>query len=346
VVQFDVRTEARRSLGIALVNIANFALPFLNYMIAKSALGQACALVMASSPPMLGGCRVRPQLRYKPIMGLLGFGTLLTVISWAAAWSSFGWAAQYAFFPLWLGYIFFVNGLSQVVFGTSLQTAMGRSFIWLFMFSMPMWWFFELMNSIVHNWHYVFACPITPLHYDIQASIDFSTVIPAVLSTAFFLCLVMTEHQAWFDKRPFPAQGASTIEFVAGCTCFALLMLFPNEGFPLVWIAPLLVLDAFARVMRVPNAISVLAARGNYLPIAAVAAATLITGFFWECWNIYSSPKWIYTIPYVGFWKVFEMPILGYLGYPFFGWFIFSYTATCLWLMGKRDLFRDFFARA
>lgn len=279
-------------------------------------------------------------------MRLLGYGILLTVISWAAAWSSIGWAAQYAFFPLWLGYIFVVNGLSQVAFGRSLQTAMGRSFIWLFMFSIPMWWFFELMNSIVHNWHYVFAYPITVLHYDIQASIDFSTVIPAVLSTAFFLYLLMTEHLASFDKRAFPAEGVATLEFVAGCTCFGLLMVFPNEAFPLVWIAPLLVLDAIARVTRVPNAISVLVARGDYLPIAAVAAATLITGFFWECWNFYSSPKWVYTIPYVGFWKAFEMPILGYLGYPFFGLIIFSYTAICLWLMGKHDLVHDFFSRA
>jgi hypothetical protein len=40
------------------------------------------------------------------------------------------------------------------------------------------------MNSIVQNWHYLFAHPISLLHYDIQASIDFSTVVPAVLSTS------------------------------------------------------------------------------------------------------------------------------------------------------------------
>jgi hypothetical protein len=275
-------------------------------------------------------------------MWLLSFGTLLTLISWIAAWSSIVWAAEYAFFPLWLGYIFFVNGLGQVVYGESLQKAMGRRFIWLFIFSIPMWWFFELLNSIVHNWHYVFAYPITALHYDLQASIDFSTVIPAVLSTAAFLYMVMTRHQALFEKHAFRAPRVSALEFGAGSICFVLIILFPNEGFPLVWIAPLLVLDGIARVMHVPNAISVLAARGDYLPIAAVAAATLITGFFWECWNFYASPKWVYTIPYVGFWKVFEMPVLGYLGYPFFGLIIFSYAAICLWLMHKRDLVHDF----
>ena len=42
------------------------------------------------------------------------------------------------------------------------------------------------------------------------------------------------------------------------------------------------------------------------------------SGFFWEMWNFYSYPKWIYQIPFVDFLRVFEMPILGYGGYiPF-----------------------------
>jgi hypothetical protein len=35
-------------------------------------------------------------------------------------------------------------------------------------------------------------------------------------------------------------------------------------------------------------------------------------------WNMYAYPKWIYTVPFIDFWYVFEMPLLGYLGYlPF-----------------------------
>jgi hypothetical protein len=43
-------------------------------------------------------------------------------------------------------------------------------------------------------------------------------------------------------------------------------------------------------------------------------------------WNFYSYPKWYYTIPYVEFWKVFEMPLLGYGGYLFFGLIIWSFA--------------------
>jgi hypothetical protein len=66
--------------------------------------------------------------------------------------------------------------------------------------------------------------------------------------------------------------------------------------------------------------------------------ATLFTGVWWEAWNYYSVPKWVYTIPYVGFWKIFEMPLLGYLGYPFFGLTVFTYAGLISSVLLKRDL--------
>ena len=46
--------------------------------------------------------------------------------------------------------------------------------------------------------------------------------------------------------------------------------------------------------------------------------------------------------PYVGFWKVFEMPILGYPGYPLFGLIVFSYAALILNFIAKQDLAKLF----
>ena len=45
----------------------------------------------------------------------------------------------------------------------------------------------------------------------------------------------------------------------------------------------------------------------------------LACGFFWELWNFYSYPKWTYHIPVVGHPRLFEMPLLGNLGYLPFG---------------------------
>ncbi len=36
----------------------------------------------------------------------------------------------------------------------------------------------------------------------------------------------------------------------------------------------------------------------------------------WEFWNFWAGSKWVYSIPFFGSWKVFEMPVLGFLGFP------------------------------
>ena len=45
----------------------------------------------------------------------------------------------------------------------------------------------------------------------------------------------------------------------------------------------------------------------------------MVCGWFWEMWNYWAFPKWQYTLPYVNFAHVFEMPLLGYGGYLPFG---------------------------
>ena len=60
-------------------------------------------------------------------------------------------------------------------------------------------------------------------------------------------------------------------------------------------------------------------ADGDWRPVVSAAMAALICGFFWEMWNYYSLAKWIYSVPYVHRFEIFEMPILGYMGYLPFG---------------------------
>jgi hypothetical protein len=52
--------------------------------------------------------------------------------------------------------------------------------------------------------------------------------------------------------------------------------------------------------------------------VLLVALAGLGTGLLWELWNLHALPHWEYRIPYLGGLRLFEMPLLGYLGYlPF-----------------------------
>src|SRR4030088_1520127 len=133
-------------------------------------------------------------------MVALVVGVVLVGLSWIAAWGPFGVFSELSFFPLWLGYILTINGLSQVLFKWSLLESMGSSFLLLFVISIPLWWFFEGMNAIVQNWHYHLAQPISAMHYFIQASVDFSAVVPAVLSASFFLAFVLQKFSRDWPK--------------------------------------------------------------------------------------------------------------------------------------------------
>jgi hypothetical protein len=43
-----------------------------------------------------------------------------------------------------------------------------------------------------------------------------------------------------------------------------------------------------------------------------------VCGFLWELWNFRAGLKWAYTVPFVGSLEIFEMPLLGFLGFSLF----------------------------
>ncbi len=46
------------------------------------------------------------------------------------------------------------------------------------------------------------------------------------------------------------------------------------------------------------------------------SSPAFICGGLWEFWNFWARAKWIYTVPILGDIKIFEMPVLGYFGFP------------------------------
>jgi hypothetical protein len=55
--------------------------------------------------------------------------------------------------------------------------------------------------------------------------------------------------------------------------------------------------------------------RGDWRSIISLSIGALICGFFWEMWNYYLWPKWVYHMPGTQFLHIFEMPLVGYGGY-------------------------------
>jgi hypothetical protein len=51
-------------------------------------------------------------------------------------------------------------------------------------------------------------------------------------------------------------------------------------------------------------------------------------------WNYYAYPKWVYHVPFVDFWRIFEMPLLGYGGYLPFAMELFALYHLVVGLLG------------
>jgi hypothetical protein len=245
---------------------------------------------------------------------------------------------RYSFFPLWLGYILFVDALVVVRHGTSLLQRMRWRYVTLFVISSLFWWLFELLNLPIQNWHYILDHPYSPLGFFLYATLSFSTVLPAVMGTTELLSTFRPLKPKLLPDDPgprLPLPAFLTIE-VLGVAFLVLPLLFPHYFFPLVWFSVTLLLDPLNNRLGRKSAFAHLLARDwSFL---VLPLGTLVCGFFWEMWNFYALPKWYYTVPYIGFWKVFEMPLLGFTGYLPFSLELFAlYQFVLLIFRQKQD---------
>jgi hypothetical membrane protein len=196
-----------------------------------------------------------------------------------------------------------------------------RYFLWLFPLSSAFWWFFEYLNRFVNNWYYIGAQAFTPLEYVVDATVSFSTVLPAVLGT---MALLASYPRIGVGLDRLPPLLSTHVKRVgwgiltlasAGLTGIGI---WPSYLFPLVWVAPLLLITSLQMVAGEETIFTNLA-RGDWKSLWLAALAALVCGVFWEMWNYKSLSHWEYAIPFVHGVKIFEMPILGYAGYLPFG---------------------------
>jgi hypothetical protein len=263
-------------------------------------------------------------------------------VAWPVAWSGPVALAEHSFFPLWLGYILVVDGLTFRRTGESLLARSPARFALLFVFSVPLWWVFEVANRFLGNWRYLLPSPITPLEYGVRASIAFSTVMPALFVTAAFWRTVPVFDRPLPWLRIAPGRSGLVLIAVAGAAMFAGSLLFPRVLFPLVWLGLFFCLDPI-NALRGDKSLAAEVGARRWDTVVVLFAAGLTCGFFWEMWNLYAMPKWVYEVPYVGFGKIFEMPVLGYGGYLPFALEVYAaYHLLHRLLFRRRDDFLGF----
>ena len=213
----------------------------------------------------------------------------------------------------WWPYILLADGLVYKKTGWSIIKSRPGAFLDLLPWSVSFWLIFELFNLRLSNWHYVGLIPQAPLRWTGYAA-AFATVLPGLFET--YLLIRAYTPLGRLRTRPLPGIGSpEKALFFSGILFLALPLLLPRFFYPLVWGGFVLVLEPFNRKRHATSLLEDLQT-GRAGRIASLLASGLACGFLWEFWNYWARSKWVYTVPFVGDLKLFEMPVAGFLGFP------------------------------
>jgi hypothetical protein len=268
-----------------------------------------------------------------PFHGWIGLG--LMIVFWMLNWSLSGPRTHWGFFPLWLGYCLTIDGLVFWRTGTSLLTRSPSKYVGLFIVSAPVWWIFELLNVRTQNWTYIGAEIFSPLEYAFWTTLSFTTVIPAVFGSAELFAGF--DFIRRFERGPVVGTDKRTTLtfFLLGWVMLIVMLIWPHIFFPFIWLSLYFILEPI-NIWSGNRSLAHWTQKGDWRAIFSLWLGVLLTAFFWEMWNYYSFPKWVYHVPWGDWLHIFEMPLLGYGGYLPFALELYALYHWISTLFGKK----------
>jgi hypothetical protein len=246
-----------------------------------------------------------------PLHGWIGLTTL--VVSQTALYLRLEPATTHFYSLIWWPYILTVDGLVYRFRGHSLIKNRAREFFLLIPWSVALWLTFEAFNLVLQNWYYV-GIPREIFVRWPGYFIAYGTVLPAIFETRELLDTWGAFGKNRVREIRFTHQGHRNF-MLLGSAMLLLALIWPLYAFPLVWGGFVFLLDPVNYRRGRPSLLQELE-RGSLTTFYQLLLSGLICGGLWEFWNYWATAKWIYTVPWVGKWKLFEMPVLGFLGFP------------------------------
>jgi hypothetical protein len=251
-----------------------------------------------------------------PFYGFLGLAVI--VISEALLFLRFSVVPVY-FTPLaWSGYILFADGLNYKLRGESLIRTRTKEFLVMLPWSVLCWLVFELYNLHTQSWAYV-GLPQNLAARLVGFVWSFATIFPAVLETAELLQLLFQR----FRMKPlktyrFVLYLCITLGFL--CLCFPAILPHSTARYliPFVWLGFAFLMEPINYLLGRRSLFHYFEA-GELKQSLSLVLSGVVCGMLWEFWNYWALARWVYNLPFS--WagpRIFEMPLLGFLGFiPF-----------------------------
>jgi len=264
----------------------------------------------------------------KNIHGIVGL--LILVIAEILMFRGIEPFASWFYYLAWWPYILIVDSLIYKLKENSLIMNRKGEFLLMLFWSVFIWTFFEAVNLIMNNWYYINVVPTRVVRW-LGYGVAYATVLPGLFETTELL-----ESWGLFKNssvKPISVNRPLIASFlVLGTGCLLGVFFSPKYCFPLIWGGLIFLLEPInyqwggKSVLRDWE-------KGNLRKLYLLLLAGFICGFLWEFWNFWASTKWIYTVPFFEEFKMYEMPVLGFLGFP-------PFTVECYVVYNFISLFR------
>jgi Tetratricopeptide repeat len=235
----------------------------------------------------------------------------------------------------WTAYALIADAAVFAIRGHSRLRNAPLQFARLALLSIPLWLIFEAYNLRLANWTYVGGIPLSlPVHWFGYAW-AFATIWPGIFLTADLI-----ESFGWWDvsSRPIIFSPATQNAFmIIGAILLVVPVILPRSVgsflFGAVWLGFFFLLDPINFRLGLPSFEADLAS-GRLGRFFSFLASGFACGVLWEFWNFWAAAKWNYIFPIMQKEKIFEMPVLGYLGFPAFAVECFVMYYFAAWLLG------------
>lgn len=220
----------------------------------------------------------------------------------------------------WWSYILLADNLLLKLRGRSLLTSRRGELLVMLPLSVFVWLLFEACNLILKNWAYEGVPGQLWIRWPGYA-LAFATVFPAIFITADLVEAIVFRRRgppaaSEAERSELGPQGRPGWLYLAlGTFLTAAPLAWPRVFFPAIWIGPIFLLDPLLEALGI-RSLSQAAASGRRYRAWSLLLAGLVCGGLWEFWNYWAGSRWTYTVPHFADWKVFEMPVLGFLGFP------------------------------
>ena len=274
-------------------------------------------------------------------------GLAIMVVSEAATLAGFEPFYSWNTPICWTGFILCADSVVWRARGDSWLRSAPGEFAFLAGLSIPLWLVFEFYNVFIENWFYV-GLPERQALRLFGYAWAFATIWPAIFEGAELIAVVRSPRGS-LPTAGRHGRGHALFAADAPRNPLAHLMMIMMGAvmlaWPIVWPSPYLAAPVFLGFIFLLDPINARAGRESLVADWKVGRTDrlfnlifsgVLCGILWEFWNYWSGAKWHYTVPIMEDFKLFEMPLPGYFGFPAFALECFTMYVFVRGLTGHR----------